>query len=137
VKAILYEGRDVADVPIDFKPNTAIGGVRVVMTSRTATLTGSATDAQGTASADYSVLVFPEDRTLAVRRFARWARPNQQGRFSIEDLLPGNYLAIALADVDDTQWQNADYLDRFRAQATRLTLGESDRKTVELPLVLP
>ena len=42
----------------------------------------------------------------------------------MDDLLPGTYLAVAIAadDVDDTQWQNGDYLDRFRSRATRVTL---------------
>jgi hypothetical protein len=136
LKSITYDGRDVTDTALDFKPTTAISGVRIVMTSRVAILEGLATNAQGSPLADYSVLVFPSDPALAAkaRRYARWARPNQQGRFLIDDLIAGEYLAVAVTDVDDTQWQNGDYLERFRAQATKLTLGESEKKTVTLQL---
>ena len=139
VKSITYAGRDISETPIDFKPATAINDVHVVMTSRVAMIEGAAIDAQGSPLVDYSVLVFPEDRTRAAhaRRFARWARPTSGGRFSIDDVLPGDYLAVAVTDVDDTQWQNADYLERFRAQATRVTLRESEKKTVMLTLVTP
>ena len=137
VKAIVHDGRDITDAAIDFKQTTAINGVHVVMTNRLATLDGAATDAQGAPLLDYSVLVFPADRALAAkaRRYARWARPNQQGRFVVDDLLAGEYQVVAATDVDDTQWQNGDYLERFRPLATKLTLGESEKKTVTLPLV--
>jgi len=136
LKAIMYDGRDITDSSIDFKATTSIDGVRVVMTNRVATLEGTAVDAQGATITDYSVLVFPADPTLAAhaRRYARWARPNQDGRFVIDDLLAGEYLAVATTDVDDTQWQNADYLERFRPQATKLMLGESEKKTIALSL---
>ena len=62
----------------------------------------------------------------------RWARPNQNGRFAIEGLVAGEYLVVAVDDVDETQWLNADYLDRFRQRATRVTIGDSEKKTVEL-----
>ncbi|HYM22754.1 MAG TPA: carboxypeptidase-like regulatory domain-containing protein [Vicinamibacterales bacterium] len=132
VKEIVYQARDVSETPIEFKPTTAIDGIRVVMTNRTATLTGAAADTQGIPVADYSVLVFPENAALPVRQYARWARPNQQGRFTIEDLLPGDYLVVAVSDVDDTQWQNRDYLARFRGTATRVALAESARQTLSL-----
>ena len=136
MKAILLDGRDITDGSIDVKPTTAIDNVRVVMTNRVATLEGTAVDAQGTTLADYSVLVFPADGALAAhaRRYARWARPNQEGRFVVDDLLAGEYFAVATNDVDDAQWQNGDYLERFRTQATKVTLGESDKKTIALPI---
>ena len=136
LKAILLDGRDITDGSIDVKPTTAIDNVRVVMTNRVATLEGTAVDAQGTTLADYSVLVFPADAALAAhaRRYARWARPNQEGRFVVDDLLAGEYFAVATNDVDDAQWQNGDYLERFRTQATKVTLGESDKKTIALPI---
>jgi len=137
MKAMLYNGRDLSDAPIAFKAGTAIDGIRVLMTNRTATLAGAAVDSQGTPVGDYSVLLFPADRALSARRYARWARPNQQGRFAIDDVLPGDYLAIAVADVDDSQWQNADYLDRFRAAATKLTLAESETQSLTMTLAPP
>ena len=51
----------------------------------------------------------------------------------VTDLPPGDYLAIALDDVDENEWANADYLDRFRARATPVTIGEGPAQTVTLP----
>jgi hypothetical protein len=80
------------------------------------------------------VLVFPENpgRYRDVRRLARWVRANQDGRFVVDDLLPGTYYALASDDVDDAQWANADYLEQFRARATRVTLQAGERKSIAL-----
>jgi hypothetical protein len=100
-------------------------------------LSGTVIDADKKPVSNYGVLIFPEDRTLlrSPRRVARWVRPNQQGRSLVDDLLPGSYLAIALDDVDDVEVWNGDYLDRFRSRATRITLGDSEKKTIALERV--
>ena len=103
-----------------------ITGVEVVLTHDLAELSGSA--------ADSSVLVCPDDlaRYRDVRRVARWVRANQAGHFVVDDLLPGTYCVVATDQVDDAQWANLDYLEQFRAQATRVTLKAGDRQSLVL-----
>jgi hypothetical protein len=133
-KAILHDGQDLLDSPIDFTGNEALSDVQVVLTNRLSGLSGTVIDADKRPVGDYGVLIFPEDRILlrSPRRVARWVRPNQQGRFFVDDLLPGSYLAIALDQVDEAEVWNADYLDRFRSRATRVTLGDREKKTIAL-----
>jgi hypothetical protein len=126
IKAILAGGRDLLDVPIEFKGDEQITGVEVVLTHDLAELHGT--------SGHLPVLVFPEnpERYRDVRRVARWVRPNQDGRFVVDDLLPGTYFVLATDEVDDAQWANADYLEKFRARATRVTLRAGERKSIVL-----
>lgn len=137
LSAILYEGRNLLDSPIDFKGGEEMTGVQVVLSSRVSQLTGIVTDAARTPLKEYSVLVFPEDPALLrnPRRLTRWVRPNQNGRFTVDDLPAGSYLAIALDDVDADEWPNAAYLNQLRDRATRVTLGEGEKKTISLELV--
>jgi hypothetical protein len=116
------------------KTGEELAGVEIVLTNRVARLHGTVTDAANRLLTDYSVLLFPEDRTLLgnPRRLTRWIRPTTAGDFSIDTILPGAYLIAALDDVDDAQWLNADYLERFRPRATRIELGASEKKTVVL-----
>jgi uncharacterized protein (DUF2141 family) len=136
-KAIVYNGRDLLDAPIAFRGGEELTGVQVMLTDRRAELSGTVVDTQQMAVARYSVVVFPEDDRLLrdPRRLARLGRPNQEGQFRIDDLLPGSYLVAAVSDVDASQWLNADYLARFRPVATRIAVAESEKKTVVLPLV--
>ncbi len=139
LKDVVSDGRSMLDVPLVFSGNETITDVEVILSNHRSTLTGNVTtaDAGHTAAADYSVLVFPSDpaRLRNTERWARWARPRVRGDFVIDDLLPGDYLAVAVADVDETQWQNADYLERFRSRATPVTLGDRENKHIALELV--
>jgi hypothetical protein len=55
----------------------------------------------------------------------------------VTDLVAGDYLVAAAADVDDLQWQNAAYLDRFRSAATRVVLGDGETKSITVELSGP
>lgn len=136
LKDIRLQGRSIADAPLDFKGGEDLRDVEVVLTNKHADLSGTVTDAQNGVVRDYSVLVFPEseERLRHARRWARWDRSNQGGRFAVNGLLPGAYLVIAVEDVDDADWSNADYLNQFRAQATRVILAEGEKKTLTLTL---
>jgi hypothetical protein len=139
LKDVVSHGRSLLDVPLVFSGNETITDVEVILSNHRSTLTGQVTiaDAARAALADCSVLVFPSDpaRLRNTERWARWARPRLRGDFAIDDLLPGDYLAVAVPDVDDTQWQNADYLERFRSRATPVTLGDRENKHIALELV--
>ena len=104
-----------------------------------AALSGDVVDAQKSPVTDYSVLLYPEDRAHAgnLRRWARWLRADQSGRFSVTDLTPGTYLGVAVDDVDDAQWRNAEYLEQYRTRATRVVLADGDKRILTLVMETP
>jgi hypothetical protein len=55
----------------------------------------------------------------------------------VTDLSPGDYLVAATADVDDLQWQNAAYLNRFRSAATRVAIGDGETKSITVEYADP
>jgi hypothetical protein len=131
VMSITAGDRTLLDVPIDFKGDEDLRDVIIVLSDRTTALTGTETDAREIPAGGVSVLVFGDDRRLLPRR-ARWVRPDTLGRFIVDGLPAGDYLVALADDVDDPQWSTAAYLDRFRAQATRVTLA--DRESTPLAL---
>ena len=140
LKDVVAGGRSLLDAPPEFAGGEDITGVVVILSNRHSELAGHLVSGTAPSSrTDYSVLVFAEDRGLMrdARRWARWVRPNFGGGFIVDDLLPGTYLAVAVPadDVDETQWQNADYLDRFRSRAARVTLADREKKSIVLEMV--
>jgi Carboxypeptidase regulatory-like domain len=131
VTAILHNGRNLLNVPIDFKGGEDVSGVQIILTDQPTELTGLVVDPQQRPRADCSVLVFAEDRTFLAGR-ARWVRPDHTGRFRVEGLPAGTYLAAAVADVDDVEWSTVEYLDRLRSNAARVTLADAEKKTITL-----
>jgi len=136
-KSILLGGRNVLDVPIDFKSGEDFRNVTIVMTDRTASLNGTVANAPPPVLATaLSVLVFPEDAGQAARR-TRWVRPDQHGRFVASDLAPGRYFVAVAVDVDDVLWKTPAYLERLRAGATRVSLGDGESKSIAVEWTEP
>ncbi|MGE5358221.1 MAG: carboxypeptidase regulatory-like domain-containing protein [Bacteroidales bacterium] len=136
VKAVQVDGRDTTDTPLELRGREEVRGLQVVLTARATQVSGSVTDAAGRPAIDYSVIVFAEDaaRWTYPSRFLATARPDQQGHYRVANLPAGRYLAVALAYVEEGQSEDPDYLESLRPFATKFTLGEGDRKTLDLTI---
>jgi hypothetical protein len=139
VKAVLQGDRDIADLPLDMKSGEELAGLQVVLTDRVSTVTGQLLDAMSGTAADGTVLLFPADSTKWYEgsRFVRVARPDQQGRYRIQGVLPGEYLAVALDYVEDGIWNDPEFLESVRRHAQRVTLAEPGQRSLPLQVVTP
>ncbi len=94
VKSVVYGGRDITDDPTELAPGTEL---RVTLTDRAGTLAGVVTNERG-APIEAAVMVFAEDPDLRHERSTMtrmvYAAPN--GRYVIEGLRPGRYIAVAV-----------------------------------------
>ena len=68
VRSVRLDGADVTDAGFDVPPN-GINGLVVELSARHADLSGTVVDANGAASRDYVVLIFPQNAE-------QWTRPN-------------------------------------------------------------
>jgi hypothetical protein len=136
VTGVNYQGRSLLDQTLEFKGGETLSGVQVTVSNHAGTVSGSAVNADGTPVADYFVLVFPDDSSSAARvqRLMRVGRSNQRGRFTIEHVVPGKYLAVALADIDAiaAALPTPDYVNQFRDRA--VSFAALDRQTTTLVL---
>jgi hypothetical protein len=137
LKAAMYRGRDLASEPFELD-GRAIDGIEIVMTDRTATLTGrvSSADVPGSRP-DATVLIFRTD--YAVRR-AHSAPPGrskavsvaEDGSFSAGDLLAGEFFVAAVSGGEPPDWPSADALDRLVPLATRIVLAPGETANLAL-----
>jgi len=137
INSVRYRGVDVTDSGIEFRPNEDVSDVEVELTNRVSTVSGLVTNAKGEALKDYTVVVFPQDRDKVTpnSRFMRTARPDQDGRYKVTGLPPGEYRVIALDYVDPNEWNSAEFIDGVRSKATAFSLTEGDTKSVDLKVV--
>jgi protocatechuate 3,4-dioxygenase beta subunit len=136
IRAVRYRGIDVTDSGIEFRANEDITDIDVELTNRVTDLSGLVTNGRGAAVKDYSVVVFAQDRDkwTANSRWMRTGRPDQDGRFKITGLPPGEYHIVAIDYVDPNEWTEPDYLERIRSKATSVTIGEGETKSVDLKI---
>jgi hypothetical protein len=136
LKGVWLGDKDITDVVTDFRATEAPQALRVAITDRTASLTGTVANERGRAITDYRVIVFPEDAGHwgPWSRFIKSVTPDSLGRFVVDGLLPGQYLTCAVEYLEDDTWNDPTLLQRLRALAVPLTLAEGAKQTVTLTL---
>jgi hypothetical protein len=137
VKSVRLNGNEITDSGAEFKPGEATSGLEIELTSRTTTVNGSVTGSDGALLKDYTVVVFAESPDLWRAPMTRWVtgtRPDQDGRFKIQNLPAGNYLAIAVDYLAQGEWGDPELLDRLKSKAKRFTLDEGATQTLDLRL---
>ncbi len=138
LKAVHVEGQDVTDTGFDFKPGGAVSGIDVVVTTRATEINGTVTTSAGNPVKDYTVVVFAADPArwaLPQSRYQAMARPDQEGRFKVRNLPPGDYLAVAVEYLPQGDWNDPEVLDHLKGRAAPVTLDEGESKAIQLKIV--
>jgi hypothetical protein len=132
---VILNDDDVGDVGIEVPPNTVIENVIVEMTNRSNEVSGRVTDASGNTVRDCIVIVFAQDpaRWTVQTRYLSVARPGPDDLFHVR-LLPGDYFAAAMAEVEAGAWTDREFLAQARERATRFSIADGEKRTVDLPL---
>lgn len=138
VKAILFDGEDVTDRPIEPQAGTN-GLVEVVLTDRLTEVTGTvASTSFSSEPVQAEVLVFPADPETWTypSRYVRTTRTGDRGTFSITKLPPrDDYRIVALDYLDDGEEFDTELLKQFRDRGARFSIKEGEQSTVELKVV--
>jgi len=136
VHAVHQNGVDVIDSGVEVAPGSETSGIEIEFTNHLSELSGLVTNARGEVARDYTVLVFSQDREqwTGNTRYRNRGRPDQEGRFKIRALPAGRYYAVALENIDPSDGDDPDYLDRIRTRATMFTLNDGETKTLDLKL---
>ena len=136
LKSITLNGQDITDTMVDVSAGQELSGVVVHLTQNAAEVTGTVQSSKGTAIADYVVVLFaPEsERWTYPSRFVHVSRPDQTGRFTISGVPEATYLAVALEYMEPGEETNPEFLEKLKALATRVSVGEGEKKTLTLKL---
>jgi hypothetical protein len=133
LKSVRAYGSDITDSGIDVVQD--VPTVEIVVTGRPTELSGTVTEAGGSVTTEYAVIVFSDDsRRWAARlnRHVTSARPGADGRFRVTGLPAGRYLAVAVGALVDGEWAEPDHLEQLRSVATRFELADGEARTVTL-----
>ena len=136
LEAVHLEGRDVIDTPLEFRGETSIDHVVLVLTDQIAELTGTVQDDTGDALTDFTVIAFPSDERLwqPRSRHILTSRPDQNAQYRLRGLPPGDYLLAAVEVVEEGEWFEPRFLEELRRRATRVTLRSGEIQPLNLAL---
>ena len=135
VRAVTLGGADITDVPTVFRPEQD-GRLEVVLTSRWSTVEGQIRSEADAGEA--TVYVFSDDRQAWSMSSPRtiFSDVPAGGRFSVSGLAAGRYYAIAIARDGFRPPPNAGaaFFELLSKDATAFTIGDDERRTVNLTL---
>jgi hypothetical protein len=141
LKSATLNGLDITDAPYDFGlDGQAYDGLEIVVSNQGAELAGDVTDRNGARVRDYAVVVYSSDPALWFRssRHVKFTRADQNGRFALDGLPPGSYVAVAVAEIEGNaasgEWQDPMFLDALSSSGRRVELHDGERATTTLPL---
>ena len=139
LQSITAGGKDALGAALDLGAND-LSGVVVRFTDKQTELSGSARGAPSTTGApstDAVVVVFPADvqawtdAGMSPRR-SRTTGTSTTGDFRLPGLPPGEYLVLAVDAEVAIDLQDAQFVAAAARVATRVTLGEGEKKSVSL-----
>jgi hypothetical protein len=137
LKTVLYRGSDITDLQLPIEGNEQLHDVRIVITDVAAVVSGVVENARRTPVANTGVLVCPKVPVFWVRtsRRMRVAFTDQQGRWSVAGLPPGEYFAVAAPFVDESDLGRHDRLEALKAMGTPFSIdSDASRPTLTLTL---
>jgi hypothetical protein len=121
----------------DFDLSAAAGGLRIVLRTDSASLSGTVEASDGGAGQAErqgrpAVVLFPADPRLRGVYPIAAAPVNSKNAFSVAGFRPGDYIAIAFDDVDESQLQDPEFLSTLEPLGTRIQLSPGATQTITL-----
>lgn len=132
LKSVMSNGIDVTD---GFDVTEADVTVEVHLTSQGSVLKGVVKEVDGNAAVDRAVLVFsaePSFWQLPLSRRVAVLRADDKGEFQFTGLPAGEYVAVAVNDLDRAMWAEPARLEQLRPFATLFSVADATTTTVAL-----
>jgi hypothetical protein len=142
VRAVRVSGRDVTDEGLDVGQDGTLSGVEIEVARDYPLVAGVVRDARGEPLADALIVAIAADERIAKQpegAVRPRGRSNRDGNYFVTGLPPGTWELVALAEGVPFDPFDADprALETLRAHAVRVTLGESQRLTLDLRVLTP
>ena len=139
LESVIADGRDITDLPIELMPDALPKDLVVTYSDRFQELSGKLSRADGSPVSEYTIIVFPEDKTYWVNGSRRivTTRPGTDGRFTLSGAGPttlpaGKYLLAAVTDIDRNEQFDPAFLAAIVPAAAPITLQPGEKKVQDL-----
>jgi hypothetical protein len=77
------------------------------------------------------VVLVPDAARRELTHLYQSTTTDDSGRFHLQGIAPGDYSLFAWEDVEEGQWQDAEFLKRHESAARSFRISESSRETIE------
>lgn len=134
VKSARYGSADVPDRGL-----TVVSGVETSlelrMSCRSARIEGVVLTGDSLPAAGVYVVAIPEAPLRDEKWKYRAEVTDQNGRFLLRGLLPGEYRVFSWDSADDFDWYDAEQIKPYEGRGVSMSVQEGDRKTLQLNVI--
>jgi uncharacterized surface anchored protein len=131
VKSMRYGDQEVSDDTIDLGGGVA-GTLLVTLSTAGAQVDGVVQNPENKPVSGATVVLAPASGRYSL---FQEMRTSDNGSYSFKGIPPGDYKILAWTDIETGAYQDPEFLKRYENKAEKLSLKESDRKTVSLKAI--
>lgn len=141
LRSATVRGRNILDIGLEVGAEE-ISDLVLTFTDRPTEIAGRIRAADGKPDVATTVVAFPADTNGWRDGFispyrARMVRATSAASYLLTALPPGEYFIVALRADAVREWQDPNFLDAIARIATRVTIANGDKKTVDLEVRIP
>jgi hypothetical protein len=134
IKSIRMGNRDVLSDGLRVDDPDKLPPLEIVLGMRSGTLTGTVVSEKQKQEANATVVLVPD----AGRRWAdafRTAHADISGRFVMDRIPPGDYLAFSWEEVDDGAWLDPEFMKRYEERGRRIHINEGGNPSLNITAI--
>jgi hypothetical protein len=112
------------------------GALDVIVSPGAGVLEGAVTK-EGQAAGGVTVALVPEGSGRTQPRLYSVATTDQNGRYMLKGLTPGDYKMFAWEDIEPGAYQDPDFLKPYESSGKSITIRENSREVIDLTVLRP
>ena len=134
-ESIRYGDQEAISQPVTITaPGTPL---KIFLDDAAGTVSGQAVDKE-VAAPGVMVVLLHADKSRRDMSTTKISPTDQNGRFTLKNVRPGDYLAFALEDVEYGAWEDEEVLKKLERKATKVTVTKGGTENLQLtPTALP
>jgi hypothetical protein len=114
----------------------AVQGLELVLSPGVAKIEGTVMNGQEPSSGATVVLV-PSAERRSQPRFYRLTTSDQQGRFAVQNIIPGDYEVFAWQELESGSYFDPDFIARFEDRSKAVSFKEGSDVNLQLDVIPP
>jgi protocatechuate 3,4-dioxygenase beta subunit len=139
LKSARYGTSSVTEAGFTVQPG-ANSALELTLSHRVAHVDGVVLTGDSLPAVGVAVVLIPDAPRRSVKELFMPVLTDQNGKFSINGITPGDYKIFSWDSVDESEWYNADWYDsewlkRYETKGEPVHFEEGDRKSVNLTLI--
>lgn len=133
IKEVKLGGDPLPDT--EFHLRGAAGNLEITINTDGAMIAGSVLTADDLPATGAWVVAVPEESRRKLQRLYKFQSTDQYGHFELHGLAPGKYKLFSWQGIEQSAWQDADFLKPYEDKGQDLEVKDGDKKSADLHLI--